>query len=240
MELAEITRLIEEGKVEYVKIGAADIEGVYRGKRVAARHFPELPGGRLCAVRRALWLGHRRSRLTQLEVQQLGTRLCRHRHETGSRPRLPSSRGKTTSPPPSATCGASMESASRSRRATSCSGSSTEHAPWVLSRLPPPNWNFASSARPGELARQGLRTATDAAQSRLQLLLDQSIERGRSPAGAYRTHDARSRHRDRGLQPRAWTRHVRDEHALRRRRHLRRQNHALQERASRRFATSWD
>ena len=40
MELAEITRLIEEGKVEYVKIGAADIEGVYRGKRVAARHFP--------------------------------------------------------------------------------------------------------------------------------------------------------------------------------------------------------
>ena len=39
MELAEITRLIEEGKVEYVKIGAADIEGVYRGKRVAARHF---------------------------------------------------------------------------------------------------------------------------------------------------------------------------------------------------------
>ena len=39
MELAEIKRLIEEGKVEYVKIGAADIEGVYRGKRVAARHF---------------------------------------------------------------------------------------------------------------------------------------------------------------------------------------------------------
>ena len=39
MELAEITRLIEEGKVEYVKIGAADIEGVYRGKRVAATHF---------------------------------------------------------------------------------------------------------------------------------------------------------------------------------------------------------
>src|SRR5436305_10908878 len=39
MELAEITRLIEEGTVEYVKIGAADIEGVYRGKRVAANHF---------------------------------------------------------------------------------------------------------------------------------------------------------------------------------------------------------
>ncbi len=39
MELAEIKGLIEEGKVEYVKIGAPDIEGVYRGKRVAARHF---------------------------------------------------------------------------------------------------------------------------------------------------------------------------------------------------------
>ena len=39
MELGAIKRLIEEGKVEYVKIGASDIEGVYRGKRVAARHF---------------------------------------------------------------------------------------------------------------------------------------------------------------------------------------------------------
>ncbi|HEY6406302.1 MAG TPA: glutamine synthetase family protein [Ktedonobacteraceae bacterium] len=39
MELAEITGLIEDGTVDYVKIGAADIEGVYRGKRVAARHF---------------------------------------------------------------------------------------------------------------------------------------------------------------------------------------------------------
>ena len=39
MDMAEIKRLIEDGKVEYVKIGAADIEGVYRGKRVAARHF---------------------------------------------------------------------------------------------------------------------------------------------------------------------------------------------------------
>src|SRR5207249_2704449 len=39
MELADITRLIEEGKIEYVKIGAPDIEGVYRGKRVAAHHF---------------------------------------------------------------------------------------------------------------------------------------------------------------------------------------------------------
>ncbi len=39
MDMAEIKRLIEDGKVEYVKIGAADIEGVYRGKRVAAKHF---------------------------------------------------------------------------------------------------------------------------------------------------------------------------------------------------------
>src|SRR5438876_4373235 len=39
MELAAIKQLVEEGKVEYVKIGAPDIEGVYRGKRVAAKHF---------------------------------------------------------------------------------------------------------------------------------------------------------------------------------------------------------
>jgi glutamine synthetase len=39
MDIAEIKHLIEEGKIEYVKIGAPDIEGVYRGKRVAAKHF---------------------------------------------------------------------------------------------------------------------------------------------------------------------------------------------------------
>src|SRR6266480_299430 len=39
MEIADIKRLVDEGKVEYVKIGAPDIEGVYRGKRVAAKHF---------------------------------------------------------------------------------------------------------------------------------------------------------------------------------------------------------
>ncbi len=38
-DIAAIKRLIDEGKVEYIKIGGADIEGVYRGKRVAARHF---------------------------------------------------------------------------------------------------------------------------------------------------------------------------------------------------------
>src|SRR5437868_720635 len=39
MDMAEIQRLMDEGKVEYVKIGAPDIEGVYRGKRVASRFF---------------------------------------------------------------------------------------------------------------------------------------------------------------------------------------------------------
>src|SRR2546429_3264937 len=39
MDIAEIRSLVKDGKVEYVKIGAPDIEGVYRGKRVAARFF---------------------------------------------------------------------------------------------------------------------------------------------------------------------------------------------------------
>ncbi len=39
MDIAEVKQLINDGKVEYVKIGAADIEGVFRGKRVAAKHF---------------------------------------------------------------------------------------------------------------------------------------------------------------------------------------------------------
>jgi glutamine synthetase len=39
MDITEIKRLIEEGAIEYVKIGTPDIEGVYRGKRVAARYF---------------------------------------------------------------------------------------------------------------------------------------------------------------------------------------------------------
>src|SRR5690242_10094968 len=39
MELADVKRLIDEGKVEYIKIGAPDMEGVYRGKRVASRFF---------------------------------------------------------------------------------------------------------------------------------------------------------------------------------------------------------
>src|SRR5438132_9503948 len=39
MDISAIKRLIDEGKIEYVKIGSPDIEGVYRGKRVATRFF---------------------------------------------------------------------------------------------------------------------------------------------------------------------------------------------------------
>lgn len=39
MERAEIKRLIDQGKIEFIKIGIPDIEGVFRGKRVAARFF---------------------------------------------------------------------------------------------------------------------------------------------------------------------------------------------------------
>jgi glutamine synthetase len=39
MDIAEIKQLITNGKIEYVKIGAPDIEGVFRGKRVAAKFF---------------------------------------------------------------------------------------------------------------------------------------------------------------------------------------------------------
>jgi glutamine synthetase len=39
MELSEIKQLIAEHKIEYVKIGAPDIEGVFRGKRVSAKFF---------------------------------------------------------------------------------------------------------------------------------------------------------------------------------------------------------
>ncbi len=39
MNLTEVKRLIDEDKVEYIKVGTPDIEGIYRGKRVAARFF---------------------------------------------------------------------------------------------------------------------------------------------------------------------------------------------------------
>lgn len=39
MDRDDIQRAIESGEIEYVKIGTPDIEGVYRGKRVAAQHF---------------------------------------------------------------------------------------------------------------------------------------------------------------------------------------------------------
>jgi glutamine synthetase len=39
MNIADIKHLIEEGKIEYIKIGTPDIDGVLRGKRVAAPYF---------------------------------------------------------------------------------------------------------------------------------------------------------------------------------------------------------
>jgi glutamine synthetase len=39
MNFAEVKSLIEEEAIEYIKIGAPDMEGVYRGKRVASRFF---------------------------------------------------------------------------------------------------------------------------------------------------------------------------------------------------------
>ena len=39
MDIAKIEDLIKEGKVEYIKIGAPDMEGVFRGKRVASKFF---------------------------------------------------------------------------------------------------------------------------------------------------------------------------------------------------------
>ncbi len=39
MDITAIKQLIDDGKVEYIKVGAPDIEGVYRGKRVASRFF---------------------------------------------------------------------------------------------------------------------------------------------------------------------------------------------------------
>ncbi|HVB21606.1 MAG TPA: glutamine synthetase family protein [Ktedonobacteraceae bacterium] len=39
MDIASIEKLISEGKIEYIKIGAPDMEGVFRGKRVASKFF---------------------------------------------------------------------------------------------------------------------------------------------------------------------------------------------------------
>lgn len=39
METADIKKLADEGKMEFVKIGAPDMEGVWRGKRVASKFF---------------------------------------------------------------------------------------------------------------------------------------------------------------------------------------------------------
>ncbi|GLV59032.1 glutamine synthetase [Dictyobacter sp. S3.2.2.5] len=39
MKLAEVKSLIEDGKIEYIKLGVPDIDGVFRGKRVTAPFF---------------------------------------------------------------------------------------------------------------------------------------------------------------------------------------------------------
>ncbi|MHB8600454.1 MAG: glutamine synthetase family protein [Ktedonobacteraceae bacterium] len=39
MDIADIEKQINEGEVEYIKIGAPDMEGVFRGKRVASKFF---------------------------------------------------------------------------------------------------------------------------------------------------------------------------------------------------------
>ncbi len=39
MDIAKIEDQIKEGKVEYIKVGAPDMEGVFRGKRVASKFF---------------------------------------------------------------------------------------------------------------------------------------------------------------------------------------------------------
>src|SRR6202163_229014 len=39
MDITDIKQLIADGKIEYIKVGAPDIDGVYRGKRVASRFF---------------------------------------------------------------------------------------------------------------------------------------------------------------------------------------------------------
>src|SRR5258708_21550187 len=41
MEAASVKKFLADHKIEFVKIGAPDIEGVFRGKRVATRFFNE-------------------------------------------------------------------------------------------------------------------------------------------------------------------------------------------------------
>jgi glutamine synthetase len=46
MELAEVERIIAERGIEVVKVGGADMDGVYRGKRILAEHFVDGCRGR--------------------------------------------------------------------------------------------------------------------------------------------------------------------------------------------------
>src|SRR3990172_5918882 len=39
MDLAQVERLIAERGIEVVKVGGADMDGVFRGKRILSEHF---------------------------------------------------------------------------------------------------------------------------------------------------------------------------------------------------------
>ena len=39
MKITDIKQLVEQGKIEYIKIGTPDIDGIFRGKRIAAPYF---------------------------------------------------------------------------------------------------------------------------------------------------------------------------------------------------------
>ena len=45
MDLAQVVRLMDEHRIQVVKVGAADMDGVYRGKRVTRDHFLRLCQG---------------------------------------------------------------------------------------------------------------------------------------------------------------------------------------------------
>ena len=233
MELAEITRLIEEGKVEYVKIGAADIEGVYRGKRVAATHFLNSleDGFAQCDVLFGWDIGEvvlpnlkfsnwERGFADIVMKPDLGTFAIEpwEDHVASAICDLWSEHGERVTISPRYVLQRVVERA-RALGFEPLAAAELEFRFFRENMVSLRDKDFGPNLTPLEPG--------------VQLLLDQPIERRRAPAGAYRTHDARPRHRNRRLQPRAWTRHVRNEHPLRRRRHRGRLYHALQERRQR-------
>ena len=54
MDRHDVERLIKDHSVETVKIGTPDIDGVYRGKRVSAKHRLEASAGWSVALSSAL------------------------------------------------------------------------------------------------------------------------------------------------------------------------------------------